>query len=194
MLITPCFQHSTPSHLVSLLGSRLPRQSGQGPRAPGWARLGWGRPEEGLGKVLGAARKPLLVSLGKKKSPPIVPGGRRRVRAEFRDRGMGRGTGSKVDGKGSTETQEEQLGFPERGAEKEGARGRGAAGSGRADRAVPWSSPRAWLELARLAAPLPAAPPGGSRSAPSAGALPGRALEETLDSGLVPLCPFRSAH
>lgn len=73
--------------------------------------------------------------------------------------------GSKVDGEESAETREEQLGFPKPGAEEEGARGRGAAAQpGRAGRIAPAprSSPRAGLELAPLAAPLPAAP----RSAP----------------------------
>lgn len=59
-------------------------------------------------------------------------------------RGEWGGTGSKVDGKGSSETREEQLGFLERGAEKEAARGRGAAGSSGADRALAREQPAGW--------------------------------------------------
>lgn len=99
---------------------------------------------------------------------PNIARGRWRVRSEFRDQRGGvcvGGAGSKVDGEVSAETQEEQLGFPEPGAEEEGAKGRGTAPQpGRAGRIAPAprSSRRAGLGLARLAAPLPAAP----RSAP----------------------------
>lgn len=112
--------------------------------------------------------------------------------------------GSKVDGTGSAETREGQLGFLGRGAKRraEGPRRSGAAGPSREDRAspAPRSSPLAGLGLARLAAPLPAAPrtaPPGPPHAdlqtqlpsypPGAGALQGRALEKTLDCVLVPL-------
>lgn len=85
---------------------------------------------------------------------------------------------------------------------REGPRRSGAAGPSREDRAspAPRSSPLAELGLARLAAPLPAAPrtaPPGPPHAdlqtqlpsypPGAGALQGRALEKTLDCVLVPL-------
>lgn len=86
------------------------------------------------------------------------------------------------------------------------ARGRDAARSSLADRAGASEQPggRAQARPPGLAPALGAAfcasgpsrrfPARGPRLPPGAGALPGRALEETLDSGLVPLCPFRSAH
>lgn len=170
MLITSCSQHSTPNHLVSLLGSRLARRSGPGSESSGGGSARPGQPGEGPERVCGKFSGP-QGRLGSfrfeiKSSPASREGGGGFAQS-LGTAGLGGGTGSEVDGQRSAGTREEQLGFPERGpAVQPGQAGRIAP--------VPRSSPRAGLGLARLAAPLPAAP----RSAPpgpARAALPGPA-------------------
>lgn len=132
MLITSCSQHSTPNHLVSLLGSRLTRRPVQGPRAPEGAWRGPGPPREVQRRVCGKFPGP-QGRLGSfhfeiKSSPASREGGGGGFAQSLGTAALGGGTGSKVDGKRSAGTREEQMGFPE-------PRARGAARSRRVDRA-----------------------------------------------------------
>lgn len=200
MLITPCFQHSTPGIPSGFSPNSAPGAGCRPRRGLGSAGAALESAEQGLGKVLGAAEKPTLFSLANKKYPPLHPspqcsgrgGGGFAQSLGTAERGGG--TRSKVDDKGSTGIRGEQLGFPERGA---------AAQAGRAGRIAP-GAPEQPAGLARARPPRRAPARGAalraSRPGPAApllaqrGRVRGPALQETLDSGLVPLCPFRSAH
>lgn len=151
MFITPCLQHSTPNHLVSLLSSRLAQRSGAGSQGPGVGSAGLGQPRRVQERVQGkfSVLHGSLCSVHweiKSRRRSFREGGGGFAQslgtAEWGGRvGVG-GQGQRWTARGPQRPERSSWGFPERGAAAEPRR----AGQRAPERR---SRPRAWLELAR---------------------------------------------